>query len=202
MTANFLLDAMNFYCESENLNEIHHTLFACLYADKAENSSHKECFAMFLTYYAISNCRVKTCFLGILTMNGKKTTQIMKTLQLFFEAMQIILERVLFNVLDGTNVMSGKEGGLRRRIQHYSPLNIYVNCSNHRLALCLTHIMKNKKFSNMLTDYDALLLGLWKIFHYSPKKESILGSKYMERSQGVSKNDYGAQIDILGVFND
>ena len=54
--------------------------------------------------------------------------------------------------------MSGKEGGLKRRIRRYSPFNIYVNCRNHRLALSLPHIMKNKNFSNILVDYDALLL--------------------------------------------
>ena len=170
-TAKSLLDAMNFYYESENLNKICNTPFVCLYADEAENSSYKKCFAMFLTYYSVSNRRVKTCFLGILNLNGKKATQIMNTLKLFFLANQIILERVLFSALDGTNAMSGKEGGSQRRKQHYSPFNIYMNCRNHCLALCLPQIMKNKKFSNMLADYDTLLLGLWKIFHYSPKKE-------------------------------
>ena len=150
-TAESLLDTMNFYYESENLNKICDAHFLCLYADKAKNSSHKECFAMFLTYYSVSNRWVKTCFLGILNLNGKKATQIMNTLKLFSEAKQIILERVPFSVLDGTNAMCGKERGLQRRIQHYSPFIIYMNCCNHHLALCLPHIMKNKKFSNMLS---------------------------------------------------
>ena len=105
-----------------------------------------------------------------------KATQVMNTLKLLFEAKQIILERVLFSVLDDTNAMSGKEGRMQRRIRHYSPFNIYVNSCNHRLTLCLPHIMKNKKFSNMLAGYDAPPLGLWKMFHYSMKKGSILGS--------------------------
>ena len=57
-------------------------LFVCLYVDKAENSSHKECFAMFLIYYSVSDRWVKTSFLGTLNLNGKKATQIMKTLKL------------------------------------------------------------------------------------------------------------------------
>ena len=88
-TAESLLDTMNFYYESENLNEIRDPPFLCLYADEDENSSHKECFAMFLTYYSVSDRQVKTCFLGILNLNGKKATQIMNTLKLFFEAKQI-----------------------------------------------------------------------------------------------------------------
>ena len=170
-----LLDAMNFYYESENLNERRDAPFVCLYDDEAENSSHRECFAMFLTYYSVSDRQVKTCFLGILNLNGQEATQITNTLKMFFGAKQIILERVLFSVLDGTNTMSGKVGGLQRRIQHYSPFNVYANCRNHCLALCLPCNIKNKKSSNMLADCDALLLGLWKMFQYSPKKGSILG---------------------------
>ena len=96
------------------------------YPDEAENSSHKECFAMFLTYYSISDRQVKTCFLGILNLKGKKVTQIMNTLKLFFEAKQIILERVLFSVPGGTNTMSGKQGGLQRRILHYSLTTLFT----------------------------------------------------------------------------
>ena len=36
--------------------------------------------------------------------------------------------------------------------------------------------MKNQYLGELLSDFDALLLGLWKTFHYSPKKSSILES--------------------------
>ena len=88
--------------------------------------SHKECFAMFLTYCSRNYLQIKTCFCDILILNGKKATQIMDSWKLLFEAKQITLEKVLFIVLDGTNAMSGKQGGLHRKIQHYSPFNIYV----------------------------------------------------------------------------
>ena len=75
--------------------------------------------------------------------------------------------------------MSGKIGGLQRRIRHYSPFNVYINCRNHRLALCLPYIMKHPDYSELLMDYDAVLLGLWKMFHYSPKKGALLESVQM-----------------------
>ena len=60
-TVESLLNAMNFYYESENLKKIFDAPFLCLYADEAKNSSHKECFAaMFLTYYSLRDCWVKT----------------------------------------------------------------------------------------------------------------------------------------------
>ena len=73
-TAESLLDLMNFYYGSKNLNKIRDAPFLCLYTDEAENSSHKGCFAVLLTYHSISDCWVKTCFLGFLNLNKKKTT--------------------------------------------------------------------------------------------------------------------------------
>ena len=43
----------------------------------------------------------------------RRQNKIMVTLKLFFKAKQITLKNVLFSVLDGTNAMSGKEGGCK-----------------------------------------------------------------------------------------
>ena len=94
----------------------------------------------------------------------------------FFLAKNIKLDKILFSVLDGTNAMSGKKNGLQRRIRNFSPFNIHVNCRNHRLALCLPHLMKNIEYAELLLDYDAVLLGVWKMFHYFSKKGAILES--------------------------
>ena len=46
------VDAMNFYFETKSLTESNDTRFISLYTVKAENSSHKECFSMFVTYFS------------------------------------------------------------------------------------------------------------------------------------------------------
>ena len=78
---------------------------------------------------------------------------------------------ILFSAFEGSNAMSGKKNLLQKRIRNFSPFNIYINCCNHGLALCLPHLMKNIEYAEPLLDYDAVLLGMWKMFHYSPKKE-------------------------------
>ena len=70
--------------------------------------------------------------------------------------------------------MSGKNTGLERRIRFYSLFNIYINFRNHRLAFCLPHLMKNVYFVELLMDYDSLLLGIWKMFHFSSKTGAVL----------------------------
>ena len=63
-----MVDAMNFYFESKSLAEVNESNFITLYADEAENSSHKECSAMFVTYYSNKAQKLVTRFLGILNL--------------------------------------------------------------------------------------------------------------------------------------
>ena len=100
----------------------------------------------------------------------------MDTVNQCFFAKNIKLDKIHFSVLDGANAMSGKYNGLQRRIRNFSPFNIYINCRNHRLALCLPHLTKNIEYAELVLDYNAVLLGVWKMFHYSPKIGAILES--------------------------
>ena len=77
---------------------------------------------------------------------------------------------ITFSGLYGTNVMSCEQKGLQRRIRHVSSFAIYMNCTNHRLALRLVHLLKKY---NELESVDVLLLLIWKIFHYSSVKQAV-----------------------------
>ena len=122
--AESMVDAMNFYSESKSLTEINESNFITLYADKAENASHKECFAMFATYYSNKAQKAVTSYLGILNLKGKTAAEIMDIIKNFFLAKSIKLDKIMFSVLDGTNSVSGKNTGLQRRIRFYSPFNM------------------------------------------------------------------------------
>ena len=60
--------------------------------------------------------------------------------------------------------------GLQRRIRHLSPFCLYMNCRNHRLALCLKHLMKDYP---LLVEADSVLLSMWKLFEYSPQRFAV-----------------------------
>ena len=114
--AESMAGTMNFYFETKSLGEINESNFITLYADVAENSSHKECFVMFVTYYSNKAQKVVTSFSGILNLKGKTAAEIMDVMKNFFLAKSIKLDKIMFSVLDGTNSMSGKNTGLQRRI--------------------------------------------------------------------------------------
>ena len=84
--AKSLLDAVNSYYKAHQLKEIREAPFFSLTTDEAENSSHKECSLIFITYYSLPKSRVTNTFLGIVNLNGKTTSQIMDALKVFFEA--------------------------------------------------------------------------------------------------------------------
>ena len=77
---------------------------------------------------------------------------------------------IRFSGLDGTNAMSGEQKGLRHCTCHVSPFSIYMNCRNHRLALCLVYLLKKY---NGLESVDVILLSLQQNFHYSSVKQAV-----------------------------
>ena len=46
----------------------------------------------------------------------------------------------------------------------------YINGRNHKLALCIVHYVKK---TDTLQEVESLLVLLWKVFHYSPKKYAV-----------------------------
>ena len=72
--------------------------------------------------------------------------------------------------------MSGKGNSLQWRIRILLSFNIYINCLSHRLVLCLPLLMKNIEYTELLLDYNAVLLGMQKMFHYSPRKGAMMES--------------------------
>ena len=82
------------------------------------------------------------------------------------------------------NEMSGEKKGLQLHICHVSPYALYMNCQNHRLALCLVHLLKHY---NELESVDALLMSFWKIFHYSSIRQAVFENAQETENMMLSK---------------
>ncbi|CAC5370302.1 unnamed protein product [Mytilus coruscus] len=95
----------------------------------------------------------------------------MGTISEFLLAKEIDKEKVMFDAFDGCNTMSGSVKGVQRLFRHQSVYSIYVNCRNHKLALCFKHVMKGY---SILQETDACLLSFAKLFEYSAQKDNVL----------------------------
>ena len=110
-------------------------------------------------------------FICIRKLGASKTSEaIMQKLEEMFIDKTVEKTLIRFSGMDGTNCMSGTRNGLQRRIQHVSTYALYMNCRNHRLALCLVHLLK--KYDNLVA-VDSLLLAIWKKFKYSSIKQAV-----------------------------
>ena len=82
-------------------------------------------------------------------------------------AAAIMAELFTQKCISKSSMQCGKQNDLQRKTQHMLPYALYINCHNHRLALCLVHL--NKEYSDLQT-INRMLLSIWKIFKYSSIK--------------------------------
>lgn len=79
----------------------------------------------------------------------------------FFENIEVPILNCLFSCMDTTNVNSGDYSGLKRLLKHAVPLSVWIGCGNHKLALCVKHLLG--EYPNV-SDADSTLLA--SCFHY------------------------------------
>ena len=140
-------------------------------SDESSDEAGRAQLAVFVRFIDPSSNEATEQYVCIRKLGTSKTAEtLMGELEQIFIDKKIDKTLIRFSGLDGTNAMSGEQKGLQRRIRHVSPFAIYMNCRNHRLALCLVHLLK--KYDG-LNSVDALLLSIWKLFHYSSIKQAV-----------------------------
>ena len=139
-------------------------------SDESSDKAGRAQLAVFVRFIDPSSNEATEQYVCIRKLRTSKTAKtLMGELEQIFIDKKIDKTLIRFSGLDGTNVMSGEQKGLQRRI-HVSPFAIYMNCRNHRLALFLVHLLK--KYDG-LNSVDALLLSIWKLLHYSSIKQAV-----------------------------
>ncbi|XP_033744317.1 E3 SUMO-protein ligase KIAA1586-like [Pecten maximus] len=154
--------------ERQILHDIHDKEFSFL-ADESADLAHRSQLSI-MARFAQADQTVKTHFLGFVQLEKGTAEAIMEAIQGFLIAKDIDIANIRFMGFDGCNTMSGIQKDLQRRIRHVSPFAVYINCRNHRLALCLVHLIKQFP---LLQDVDSTLLSLWKMFEFSPQKTAV-----------------------------
>ncbi|XP_033730344.1 uncharacterized protein LOC117319689 isoform X2 [Pecten maximus] len=156
--------------ERDMLESLRAAKFFALLADESTDEQTREQLSIFAKWVNDEEKPVDH-FLGIIQVERTDSETLANKIQQFLLAKNVNITRCRFVGFDGTNAMSGEISGLQRRMRHLSPMCLYMNCRNHRLALCLRHLMKAYK---LLVQVDEMLLAIWKLFHYSPRRFEVL----------------------------
>ena len=168
-----LLNSLNEQLKGETMEVLKDASDLAIFADEATSAARKEMMGLFLSAYDEKTKKVVVEFVSITSVSSTQSAVLMEKVCDIMRDNGIQIEKTRFSCLDGTNAMSGEHSGLQRRIQHFAPFAIYVNCRCHRLALCFKHLFEQFPW---LESLDKLLLGLWKGFYYSGKNRHILNA--------------------------
>ena len=115
-------------------------------ADESTDTGDRSQMAVFIRFVNVTSHKVQERFLGVVKLaKSKKAEELRDIIMKLLEAKGLDSSLVCFSGLDGTNAMSGERKGLQQLIRHTSPYAQYLNCKNHRLALCLVHLPKYQK---------------------------------------------------------
>jgi hypothetical protein len=172
------LKCLGDFLNDELIGELQSTGDFTILADESTDEGDRSQLSIFVRFVDVNTNLPVEKFLGIVKLTVSK-----KAIDLHETIMQLLTEKgidsgfIRFSGLDGTNAMSGERKGLQRLIRHTSPHSMYINCRNHRLALCLVHLIP--KYPK-LKELDALLISLWKTFKFSTIKQAVFENAQVE----------------------
>ena len=167
------ISIINHYIEELLLASLHTNKYS-LYNDETQGITSVEQMAMYASFKhkgKISEHYVRILPLSKLVRMHLSAANILKALQSYLEKQEIPIDNSRFFMMDTTNVNSGEKDGLKRLLQHVVPIAAWIGCGNHEVALCFKHLLN--EFPSV-ADADAMLLALWKFFHYRPLAVNFL----------------------------
>ena len=170
-TCDSLISSLDSFLWKQTDERLQRSADLVLFADESSNAARSEMLGVFMSSYDEKTKQFHMDFISLVEVSSTNSEIVMTAVADTLKDRDIDIKKTRFSCLDGTNSMSGIHNGVQRRIRNHAPHAIYVNCRCHRLALCFKHLMDDYPW---LQSVDALLLGLWKTFHFSSKNRYIL----------------------------
>ena len=109
--------------------------------EKSTDEGDRSQMAVFISFVNVTSHKVQERFLGVVKLAKSKKAEDFHIIMKLLEAKGLDSSLIRFSGLDGTNAMRGKRKALQLLIRHTSPYAQYLNFKNHRLALCLVHLI-------------------------------------------------------------
>lgn len=177
------IDVISLHFKKNFLDSLHAAGSFALLADESTDEAGRPQFSIYTRFVDAITYLVREEFVCIRKLSADQTAQaLMQELENMFIAERINKQLQRFSGMDGCNTMSGENGGLARHIRHGSPHCLYLNCRNHRLALCLVHLLR---VYPELQRVDEVMLTLWKFFKNSSVRTAVYENA--QEAEGLKK---------------
>ena len=134
---------MNDYIRTPLLTSLRSSKFA-FYNDETQDVTSTEQMAIYATFN--HNGKISEHFVGILPISKLvgahlSAQNILTALEVYLKDLEVPFENARFFMMDTTNVNSGERGGLKRLLKFLIPMDVWIGCGNHKVALCFKHLV-------------------------------------------------------------
>ena len=129
-----LLNSLNLHLKEKSIRTLMEANDIVIFVDEATSLARKEMMGLFVSTHDEKNKRVVVEFVSIATVSSTQSAILMNKVRNILSDNNIDISKTRFSCLDGTNTMSGEHTGLQRRIRHFAPFSIYINCRCHRFS--------------------------------------------------------------------
>ena len=158
----FITEISNWMKDEKIKNMKEHENYTLLLDEATDESNRSE---LYLIARVVESCEVHNLFLSLLELRRCEVESIFKTVEAFLIRENLQITNVRF-----CSTMAGIYHGVRSYFEQCSGHLVYINCRNHRLTLCFTHlILKYGEF----VKFDSLLLNLYLLLKNSTVKPNI-----------------------------
>ena len=175
-----ILTSYSIWCSEKIADSLSHAEVATYYSDDSESHNDSDEMVSFLTWidpsctlgtlqpYAFMNIRSVAPEAEAATDPGVRSHfgahQLYSSMKTVLEDLNIEQKLVKFICFDGTNTMSGPQGGVQKLWRDDYKDVVYINCRNHRLALVFVHL---KRIYPLVNEFDQLLIDMYLAIDFS-----------------------------------
>ena len=164
------LDAISLWVQQGILGSLKEAAFSSILADESTDRATIEELSICFRWVDSSGSPVEH-FLGLVSLSACDAASIFAALKAFLADSDIDAGKLRGRGCDGAATFSGTKNGVQMCIRTLAPRALFVHYRAHVLQICC---VSAARCLPSLKKVFAILMSVWKMFHYSPKKFSAL----------------------------
>ena len=164
-----LIEAIDTWIERRLLSSLKTSPFFSILADECQDVSSQEELSICCRWVVEGHSEEH--FITILHIRALDSETLAHAITTYMESHGLDFKKLIGQGYDGAAPFSGRNTGVQKRMHTLSGHALYIHCSCHRLQLASIQAAESVP---QIQKFFGMLLNLWKLFYYSPKKAEKL----------------------------
>ena len=164
-----LIEAIDTWIERRLLSSLKTSPFFSILADECQDVSSQEELSICCRWVVEGHSEEH--FITILHIRALDSETLAHAITTYMESHGLDFKKLIGQGYDGAAPFSGRNTGVQKRMRTLSGHALYIHCSCHRLQLASIQAAES---APQIQKFFGMLLNLWKLFYYSPKKAEKL----------------------------